>query len=209
MLASISPLGERARASRWWLTVSAYVLGSAVGGAAVGATAGLLVGLLPELPLTVTATVLAALFALGVLADRRAWGLSLPTVRRQVSQSWVGRYRGWVTGVGYGVQLGLGVVTIVTSATVYAVVLLAGLSGHPLPGAAVGLTFGVARALPVVGLVRSRDRAALHRVFLRLERGARPADRAAQASLAAGAVALAAVAAVSSASGTPWVAPGG
>ena len=32
MLSSISPLGERARASRWWLTTAAYLIGSLAGG---------------------------------------------------------------------------------------------------------------------------------------------------------------------------------
>ena len=37
MLSSISPLGERARASRWWLTTPAYVLARWLGGLALGA----------------------------------------------------------------------------------------------------------------------------------------------------------------------------
>ena len=36
MLSSISPLGERARASRWWLTTTAYVLASTLGGVVLG-----------------------------------------------------------------------------------------------------------------------------------------------------------------------------
>jgi hypothetical protein len=42
MLTSISPLGERARASRWWLTTTAYVVSSVVGGLALGLVAALL-----------------------------------------------------------------------------------------------------------------------------------------------------------------------
>src|SRR2546429_1267421 len=40
MLASITPLGERARGSRWGLTVGFYVAGSTLAGAAAGAAAG-------------------------------------------------------------------------------------------------------------------------------------------------------------------------
>jgi len=40
MLGSITPLGERGRGSRWGVTVSAYLMGSAVGGAALGAMLG-------------------------------------------------------------------------------------------------------------------------------------------------------------------------
>ena len=40
MLASINPLGERARNTRWGRTVSWYLAGSLAGGVAVGAAAG-------------------------------------------------------------------------------------------------------------------------------------------------------------------------
>ena len=36
MLGSITPLGERGRGSRWWVTVTAYVLGSTLAGVALG-----------------------------------------------------------------------------------------------------------------------------------------------------------------------------
>ncbi len=42
MLASITPLGERGRGQRWWLTVTAHVVGSVLGGAAIGAAMGLI-----------------------------------------------------------------------------------------------------------------------------------------------------------------------
>ena len=48
MLSSISPLGERARNSRWWLTTTAYLLGSLAGGIAMGGLAALLGSVLPE-----------------------------------------------------------------------------------------------------------------------------------------------------------------
>ena len=41
MLASITPLGERGRDSRWGVTVTAFVLGATAAGAALGAVMGL------------------------------------------------------------------------------------------------------------------------------------------------------------------------
>jgi hypothetical protein len=40
----------------------------------------------------------------------------VPGPRRQVDDRWRDQYRGWVYGLGYGVQLGVGVTTIVSSA---------------------------------------------------------------------------------------------
>jgi sulfite exporter TauE/SafE len=200
MLASISPLGERARSSRWGVTVAAYLTGSVLGGAAVGLLASAVGSLLPQAwrGSSTALLLLAALLLTGLLLDRRTAGLHLPTWHRQVDERWLVRYRGWVYGVGFGVQLGLGVVTIVPSATVYATVVLCALSGSPAVGLAVGVLFGLARALPVLGLARTQDRAALHHSFRRLARWAPRADRLAQGALATGAAALVAAAVVGS-----------
>lgn len=193
MLSSISPLGERARASRWWVTTTAYVLGSLLGGLAAGSLAALLGSLLPA-PWRASPAALvlaAALLLVGLVLDV---GGALPSWRRQVDEAWLGRYRGWVYGLGFGAQLGFGVVTIVTSATTYAVVLLALLSGHLGVGLAMGGVFGLVRAVPSVLMARVRDRQALHRVFVSLESWGRPADVLARVALAVGAGVLAATA---------------
>src|SRR5690349_7066116 len=134
MLSSISPLGERARATRWGTTVAAYLVGSVLGGLVLGGTVAAVGGLVPvgvrtSTPVMVGVGAVLLLFAtLDVLAARpagRAPRLTLPSWQRQVDEQWLGRYRGWVYGLGFGAQLGLGVVTIITSSTVYAVVLVA------------------------------------------------------------------------------------
>ena len=61
-------------------------------------------------------------------------GAHLPTNHRQVNERWLDDYRGWVYGIGYGFQLGMGVVTIVTSATTYLAFLAAFLSHSVLGG---------------------------------------------------------------------------
>ncbi|CCH79254.1 membrane hypothetical protein [Nostocoides japonicum T1-X7] len=193
MLSSISPLGERARASRWWLTATAYILSSLLGGLAVGAIAGLLGGLAPTgwRGSTTGLLLLAVLLVLGLALDLRIGGLRLPTWPRQVDVEWIGRYRGWVTGVGYGAQLGVGLVTIVTSSTTYAVVLLAAWTGRPGVGALVGGAFGLARALPLLLTVRVVAPADLHRLFDGVERWAPRADVAAKVALGLAAVVVA------------------
>ena len=171
MLASIHPLGERARGNRWWLTATAYVIASVAGGALLGALLGYLGRLggvvVPASP-TVVGLVVAAVCAAGLILDLWAGGARLPTPRRQVDENWLGRYRGWVYGVGFGFQLGLGVVTIVTTATVYVAFALAALSQSALVGLVVGATFGLARATPLALLRKVTEPGSLqgfHRRF--------------------------------------------
>jgi len=192
MLSSISPLGERARDSRWWLTTMAYLAGSAAGGLAVGGLAAALGSLVPVgwRSSAVAHVALATVLLVGLALDLGVAGLALPSWRRQVDEQWLTRYRGWVYGAGFGAQLGFGLVTIITSATTYAAVLLAAWSGHLGAGLAIGGTFGLARALPSLGMRRVTDRRALHRVFERVERWASPAEVVARVALAAAATTL-------------------
>ncbi len=169
MLASIHPLGERARGNRWWLTATAYVTGSLVGGALLGSALGCLGQLVKTVaPIgpSLAGFLVAAVCAAALLLDVRSGGARLPTVRRQVDENWLGRYRGWVYGLGFGFQLGIGIVTIVTTATVYLAFALAALSQSALVGVVIGATFGLARAVPVA-LVRQvtepRSLQAFHR----------------------------------------------
>ena len=167
MLASIHPLGERARDRRWSFTVTAYVVGSTIAAALLGGVLGGAGGLLPLEP-GPTAVLVALLAAAALAFDLRLGGLRLPTVHRQVDKEWLGLYRGWVVGAGFGIQLGLGVVTIVNTAAVYLALGLALLTGSVAAGAAVGTTFGLVRALVVlvVAGVRRPDqlRVALRRI---------------------------------------------
>src|SRR4051794_6899953 len=128
MLSSIHPLGERVRHNRWSVTVTAYVLGSAAGGAFVGAVAGSIGALFWRLGLQVSPWVAAGTMGIALLLDtlRR-----VPGPRRQVNEDWLHRYRGWVYGAGFGFQLGMGVTTIVTTASVYAWIVLAALAADP------------------------------------------------------------------------------
>ena len=122
-----------------------------------------------------------------MLVDLHVGGLRLPTVHRQVEEEWRGRYRGWVWGLAFGFQLAVGVVTIVTTSTVYVTWLAAGLSGAAFGGAAVGATFGLARALPIFAVAGVRTPRQLAGVDTKLRGLAGPARSATYA--AAGAIA--------------------
>jgi len=169
MRASIHPLGERARHNRWIVTATAYVTGSVSGAALLGGALGSLGLLAPALPHRTM--VLAALCLGAAAAD--AGAVALPTVRRQVNEDWMHRYRGWVYGLGFGFQLGLGVVTVVTTAAIYLWMAAAVLSGSVASGMAMGTTFGLLRALPVLSEARVDGPARLRRAHQRFQRWGR------------------------------------
>lgn len=183
MLTSITPLGERGRGNRYAVTLTAYVLGCLLGGATAGLALGALGSLLPTLPvLALGATACLA----GALADARGTRIG----RRQVDENWLTRYRGWVYGLGFGYQLGLGVVTIVTSAATLVVLALALLTQSALGGLLVGLVFGGVRAVPALLLGRAASHGELRRLAAGLERRAPLVARTTVAALALGGAAL-------------------
>ncbi len=179
MLGSITPLGERGRGSRWWLTVSAYLVGSLVGGAVAGGLAGAIGIAVGAEGWSVGARLAALAVALlaGLALDLQVAGLRLPSVHRQVEESWRGRYRGWVWGLAFGSQLALGVITVVTTSTVYVTWLAAALTGSIGAGIAIGVVFGLARAVPIFAVAGVRSPAQLSGIDVALRRLAGPVRR--------------------------------
>jgi hypothetical protein len=186
MLGSITPLGERGRGSRWGITVSAYIAGSAAGGAALGLLLGW-AGSPLDLSANLRLAILGVAIAAGVGFELHLGGLRLPSTHRQVDETWRASYRGWVWGLTFGAQLALGVITVVTTAMVYVTWLAALLTGSAAAGALVGLAFGLARALPILSVAHVRTSGQLLGVDRTLQRLAAPARRltvAAGASIA-------------------------
>jgi hypothetical protein len=192
MLASITPLGQRGRGASWRRTVTAYVVASVAGGALVGAVAGALGDLVWTVEAPAWALLVAAALAVAAAGLDAAGRVTGP--HRQVDEVWLTRYRDWVVGLGYGFQLGLGGVTIVTSATVYLTWLLELLTGDVLAGVAVGAVFGLARALPVLTNRRAVEPASLRAVHRRWQAAATPIRRLATAVAATCGAALTALA---------------
>lgn len=93
-----------------------------------------------------------ALFVVGLLGivglafDLGLFGLRLPSIKRQVDDAWLYEYRGWLYGLGFGIQLGAGVFTIVASSAVYIAFLAAMLTASWQWALIVGTFFGLARA---------------------------------------------------------------
>jgi hypothetical protein len=176
MLASITPLGERGRRSTWEVTITAFALGATAAGAAVGAGLGLLgaaVGLGGS-PMHTRVAVVAGALVVAIALDTVP--RALPGPRRQVDERWLDRYRGWVYGLGYGAQLGLGVVTVVSSAATYVAFLAAFLSARPGSGAVILGCFGAVRGLTPLAAAHVRNQRqllGLHRELGRRRSAAR------------------------------------
>ena len=192
MLGSITPLGERSRGRRWGITVTAFALAATAAAAGLGALLGAAGGLV-DLSGTARTGLLAVAVAVAVAVDLVP-GLRAPGPRRQVNEAWLHRYRGWVYGAGFGLQLGLGVTTIVSTAAVYATGAAAVLAGSAAAGALVGGAFGLARAATLLaagGVDEPGALATLDRRLAAWERPARLAALVAEAALIALALAVA------------------
>ena len=134
MLSSIHPLGERGRHNRWAITVSSFTVVATATGAAVGAAFGFL-GELIFGAVTSDALLLASgavAVAAGALDMLR---IEPPGPERQVNETWVGHYRGWVYAGAFGFELGTGVMTYIVTWGVYsphfAAELLSAILGRP------------------------------------------------------------------------------
>jgi MFS family permease len=152
MLSTITPLGERSRGHRYAVTVAWFIAGAVIGGAALGgmiAPIALLVHAIYPSRSAIGWTVVTAA-TICVASDLRLGGFRLPSHPRQVDEVWLGRYRRWVYGLGFGAQIGFGFATYVMTAAVYLTVVVAALTGSPVASVAFGTGFGLVRGLAVL-----------------------------------------------------------
>lgn len=174
----MTPLGERGRGSHWMITVVWYMSGAVAGGAGLGLGLGAM-GSFTRDPLGMSTRIavglLALVVALGVALDLGVGGARLPTFRRQVNEEWLYRYRGWIYGLGFGVQLGMGFSTVVAISAVYGAFAAAFLSGSARTGLLIGAAFGLVRAGTILSVATVRQADKLVAVDARLRRWDEPA----------------------------------
>ncbi len=144
MLSTVTPMAEAGRGHRYRWTASWFFVGALLGGATTGVVAAVAALGVGALGLSTMATLaLGAVAAvLAAALDGRLLGPPIPHHRRQVNEDWLGRYRAWVYGGGFGWQIGTGVATYIMTAGVYLVVVLAALTGSPLTALALCVAFG-------------------------------------------------------------------
>jgi hypothetical protein len=186
MLASITPLGERGRNATWAITVTAFVIGATAAGAALGAALGALGGLLVPAGAGTADRIVALAAALAIAITLDAFPRAVPGPHRQVNERWLDEYRGWVYGLGYGAQLGLGVTTVVSSAGTYVALVAAFLAPAPAAGALIVGCFGAVRGLTLLagaGVRTPPELLSLHRLLSRSRRPVRWAGITALAAI--------------------------
>ena len=151
MLSQITPFTERARHHRFGVTAGWFVVGSVVGGATLGVVAGVGAAATSAADLS-SDTALAILVGLAVVAaavDGGIFGFRPPFFRRQVNEDWLPRYRGWLYGVGFGWQVGVGVATYIMTAAVFLTVAVGVLTASPAAAFGIAVLFGLVRGLTV------------------------------------------------------------
>jgi hypothetical protein len=171
MLSTVTPLAERSRGNRYPMTAFWYALGGLLGGATLGAVmAGLaaVVGMIDLSPGAATA-ILTIAGLLAAASDARIGGWQVPGSRSQVNELWLNWYRSWVYGLGFGWQIGTGVVTYLMTAGVYLLILAGALTASPVVALAGGLAFGSIRGIAVLAGAGISSQARLNSFHRRFE----------------------------------------
>lgn len=185
--------GREGRAGRRLVRVSCatFAVGAVLGGALTFTALsglGVLLGAGGTAALIVAAAIALAAAAADALGVRVA-----PQIRRQVPEPWRRTLPLPLAAVLYGILLGLGFTTFVLAFAVWALAGIAVALGAPATGLAIGIAFGLGRALPVAALAPRHDTlgARLHTRMAEEPRLLRRLRLADAALLAAAAVALA------------------
>ena len=188
MIETIGPTGHTGGR---WVTPAAcatFLPGAVVGAVVTFGALSLIGSALPGgwLPYAVAAVIAVT----AAVAEARGSRIA-PQIRRQLPEHWRRVMPMPVAAALYGVLLGLGFTTFVLTFGVWALAGIALALGEPLIGLAIGVGFGVGRALPIIALApiadRPAGRAAVELLAERpgLYRGIRLGDAVALAAAAA------------------------
>jgi hypothetical protein len=157
MIDTIGPRGHRGGTPTTLAACAAFALGAPLGGAITFGAFALAGELVWGAGGRIAYLVAAAIAVIAAIAEARGVRVA-PQIRRQLPEHWRRILPMPVAALGYGVLLGIGFTTFVLSFGVWA---LAGVSlaiGHPGTGFAIGIAFGIGRALPICLLAPVADR---------------------------------------------------
>ncbi len=158
----IDTIGPRGHDGGRRVTVAAcatFAVGAPIGGAitfgALALLGKLAIGAAGEIAYLVAAAIALA----AAIAEARGAPIR-PQIRRQLPESWRRRLPMPLASLAYGVLLGLGFTTFVLSFGVFALAAISFALGDPAIGLAIGIAFGVGRAVPICAIAPIADRPA-------------------------------------------------
>ena len=180
MLSQLTPVGEASRGYRYGTTAAWFVAGAVVGGAMLGGVMALLAAGVAAIDISSSTAlgVVAGLAIASAAVDSGVLGVAPPFFLRQVNEDWLGRYRAWVYGSGFGWQVGSGVTTYIMTAAVFLTIAMGALTAGPLAALALGVLFGLVRGLAVLLTARLRSTAELFELHRRFDALGEPVRRA-------------------------------
>jgi hypothetical protein len=157
MIETIGPVGHTGGRATTISACLTFTAGALVGGLLTFGAVGLLGGLVHGADDRAAYAIAAAIAAAAAIAEIRGVSI-MPQVRRQLPEHWR-RVMPMPLAAGlYGVLLGLGFTTFVLTFGVFALAGIVLAVGEPGVGVAVGLAFGIGRALPIALLAPVADR---------------------------------------------------
>ena len=159
MIETIGPVGHRGGRATTIAAAVTFSLGALAGGALTFGLLAAFGGLLHGADQAAAYVAAAALAAAAAIAELRGAPI-LPQLRRQLPEHWRRLMPMPVAAGLYGVLLGLGFTTFVLTFGVFALAGIAFALGDPALGLALGLAFGLGRALPIALIAPIADREA-------------------------------------------------
>ena len=157
MVETIGPQGHTGGRPTTLAACATFLPGAIAGALATFGGLALLGGLIPGDGGWVSYTVAMVVALLAAAAEARGARIA-PQIRRQLPEHWRRVMPMPLAAALYGVLLGLGFTTFVLTFGVWALAGIALALGEPAAGIAIGLGFGVGRAVPVVALAPVADR---------------------------------------------------
>ncbi|MFI5123562.1 MAG: hypothetical protein ACHQJ5_11770, partial [Vicinamibacteria bacterium] len=158
MIETIGPAGHTGGRATTISACLTFTVGALAGGVITFGLLALAGGLLPGADDDAAYIAAAAIAVVGAALELRGVPI-LPQLRRQLPEHWR-RVMPMPLAAGlYGVLLGLGFTTFVLTFGVFALAGIVFAVGEPAAGIAVGLAFGIGRALPIalIALIADRD----------------------------------------------------
>jgi hypothetical protein len=157
MIETLGPTGHAGGRATTIAACATFTLGALVGGVITFGSLAVLGEVVHGADDRLAYAVAAVIALAAAVAELRATPI-VPQIRRQLPEHWRRLLPMPVAGGLYGVLLGLGFTTFVLTLGVWALAGIAFAVGEPMTGLALGLAFGLGRALPIALTAPIADR---------------------------------------------------